>query len=211
MSNNQKLKSPIEDKNKSTKTFEYLFAPALEIFHSNALQDAFLRNTNGLKIINVFLGDTSLNKYKVDDGVFHILCDLSGPNAHLDLSAIRKSQFFLDIYVVNTDKKIMVILFQGFRGKSFKMFLDSRYGDMYKAEVLVPAIRKFKIATPVDKNHDGTPVIFRKAFRVLSNDKSLRQDLADKIGVCESSIKHLASKVNINEEVVNIKKYYENL
>jgi hypothetical protein len=192
---------------KRTKTYTYLFEPSVAMFHNDDVKVPFASFSTGIRIINVFLGDTDLNKYKVEDGILHILCDLSGPHAAGRLKQLQKSQYYVDCYIINRSPKVGVILFRAFRGKSYDKFLKSKYNEMY-SDTLLEAV-KHKFRTPPTK--PGETSDYTHAFKVLSDDESLREEWANKIDVEPEEVQQLASKLNLKKEIVSIKEYYESV
>jgi len=171
-----------------TKTYDYLFEPSITMFHNESVLEVFNSYVSGIRIINIFLGDKAEEtpKYKLEDGVYHILCDLSGPHATSRLKQLKNSQYYVDSYIINREPKAGVILFRAFKGKAYNNFVKS----------------------PTKRGKDKE---YKHAFRVLSDDATLREEWAKRMHVDPNEVVQLASKLNLNKEVVNIKEYYDEI
>ena len=92
-----------------TKTFTYLFEPSLIMFYTDLVKNPLNSYANGIRIINVFLADLANTKFKVEDGVFHILCDLSQPDAMNQLEALKKSTFYEGCYLIKRNVGVILL------------------------------------------------------------------------------------------------------
>lgn len=192
-----------------TKTYNYLFEPSITMFHNESVLEVFNSYVSGIRIINIFLGDKAegTTKYKLEDGVYHILCDLSGPHATSRLKQLKSSQYYVDSYIINREPKAGVILFRAFKGKAYNNFLTSEYNKMY-TDTLLEAVKDRFVKSPVKRGKDKE---YKHAFRVLSDDPALRDAWAKRMHVDPDEVVQLASKLNLNKEVVNIKEYYDEI
>lgn len=194
-----------------TKTYTYLFEPSLIMFHTELVSKPLTSYANGIRIINIFLTDLKDTKHKIGDGILHILCDLSQPEALVQLKNLKESSFYEGCYLVSRAPLIGVILLRTFRGKSFQKFLESKYSEMYSLKLLEAYKEKFLVK--VDNK-----INYSLAYRVLTADITLKRELVALLAENENDAAHLekqitelASKLDLNEEVVNIKEYYERI
>jgi hypothetical protein len=191
-----------------TKTYTYLFEPSTLMFHNESVKEVFDSYISGVKIINVFLGDTSVNKYSITDAVYHILCDFSGLHAMARLKQLKRSQYYLDTYIINRNPKIGVILFKAFKGKAYNNFLLSKYNAMY-SDTLLDAVKSrfIKIAEKDDIEKED----YTHAYKVLSDNEDLRKYWAKKFQCPAEYVKQLEEKINLEKEIVNIPEYYDKI
>jgi len=189
---------------KITKTFQYLFEPSLLLYHNEDVRGILTGYLSGVRIINVFLGDTAHNTHEPKDGVFYILCDLTNKYAMEQLKKIQKSQYYKDMYIINLEPMVAVIMFQGFRGTSLEAFLSSNYSNMFSAPLLESLKSRFQMV------NDQGKLDYMHAYKVLSNSDELRQEMLTRLDLeaTPERLKQLASKINLEEEIVDIKQYY---
>jgi hypothetical protein len=121
----------------------------------------------------------------------------------------NRGHAYIDSYVVHRDPRIVVIQYKIIRGHSFKRFLMSDYKSMYKKDNLLndKAIKNLFIR---GKNKKGK-LVYTKAFRVLTDDDTLRTKMAESLDVYPDQLKQLVSKLNFDEEVVNIRDYVQSI
>ena len=194
-----------------TKTYKYLFEPFLKIFHTQKIRDVFDTYKTGVKIVNVFLEDLGINKYKFTDGILHVVCHIADKKSleHIrSLSIGKQGHHYIDSYMIHHNPSVIVIQFKAMRGTAFQHFLHSDYKNMFSKTMLDDLDIKSRFIRGKNKKGD---LIYTKPYRVFIDDPKLRTSLAKRVGVDEDELKQLASKLNFDHEIVNIRKYIEDV
>lgn len=165
-----------------TRTYKYLFLPILHFYHSDSVIKAF----EAMSIDNVYIADKD-ERFKPIDCMFHILVQ-NNEDFYVHLDTVKTSNFYKGHY--SLDKEHNVILFKGFSGKSTKHFLASEYSKMFDEGSFLEVIKK-----PL-----ATKYMFE--YRVLSNDTTLREEIATKLNTNVELIQELDSKIVIEDELL---------
>lgn len=192
---------------KKTKTYRYLFEPTVNLYYNNEIKGILY----SFNILNVYLGDKSVEDSKLEDGIFYILVKVDD-QYESKISKLKSiTKYYLGSYHVgNRDDNLAIIMFKTMGGKSLNNFINSKYSEMYSEHLLDSDKDKFIIYDTVSKK-----IALSKEYHVLKHSQEYYQTLVKELELEEDLAnelwdKEFDSKIKANEELFDVNLLYQN-
>lgn len=191
---------------KKTKTYKYLFEPSIYMYYTSEIKDILF----SFNIINVYLGDKSVDHSEMTDGIFYILVKVDSNFENKINNLKQTTKYYLGSYVVG-DKQdnLAIIMFKSMTGKCLENFIQSKYSGMYSSHLLDSDKDKFIVYNTVTKKIELSNV-----YHILKHSKEYHENLVQQLAIDDELAKEVwdkefDSKINPDEEMFNINLLYQ--
>jgi hypothetical protein len=191
-----------------TKTYRYLFEPTVNLYYNNEVRNLLF----SFNILNVYLGDQSIDHSKMEDGIFYILVKVDSNYEDKILKLKNVTKYYLGSYSVGEkNDNLAIIMFKSMGGKSLENFINSKYSGMYSEHLLDSDKDKFIVYDTSSKK-----IGLSKEYHILKHSNEYYQTLVQTLELEEDVAKELwnkefDSKIKPDEELFNIKSLYQNV
>lgn len=191
-----------------TKTYRYLFEPTVNLYYNNEVRNLLF----SFNILNVYLGDQSIDHSNMEDGIFYILVKVDNNYEDKILKLKSVTKYYLGSYSVgNKSDNLAIIMFKSMGGKSLENFINSKYSSMYSEHLLDSDKDKFIVYDTITKK-----IGLSKEYHILKHSNEYYQNLVRELELEEDVAKELwdkefDSKIKIQEEMFNIQSIYQNV